>query len=642
MEAGSTHGIIYLDDYMYEVPIEQYAQLATLLGKVTFGDFTLDSDQLMSSKIFSSFVGGMLAQRLREGPDETNYAFASGFNTMYPRQLGFLEKTVQVSAMKHVLGDYNDVMYGASATNLLAWNETTDSTTSVGALTTEPVYRGIEFQGKLFIPQGVGFQSYNGSSIAAQNTTVKAICFEFWDDKLYALTSDKKLYVCLDGVNWSLEYSLQSSIVPRKLKLYMDNSGEPSLYMSSNRGLYAWDDLSKKFVPTRIGPTIPPHPDNGLAMAHWRPGEDLFYSAGMDLYRFTGNAIAPNSGLSQRYGLPPVYRGKIVDLCEGMNSMYALTMGVQESSPYVSAVESDPGMVSEPEFEASLTDAKNVLMQYNGYGWHPADTPTASGTPGWIVVSGAAGEHRVWWSAGGSAYTQRLSRTNLNLLQRAEVLEGEYQTAGVMEFGRFDAGMVMFDKVLSHIETRLEVFDPAIHDLYYTYKTDADTEWRNLAPPVYQQGLNIHPFGVTVMEDGMLFSQGEACRWVEIRLHGTTSDDTRNIVLDSSVLKFIKRPLESVAWTYEINLMTSHKHGRGAQEQKDEIEDFATFPRFVRLRHGSNSQVSHRVYMSRSDGVNQTGDDPRGTRTVTLAQVRLDNFEGTHAQFLAEDGTVVM
>jgi hypothetical protein len=638
---GSTFGVIYLDDLPYQVPMEEYNQLATMLGKVTFGDFTADSDMLISSKIWNSLVGGMNAHRLREGQDDNNYGFSSGIDTTYPEQIGMLPKTVTVATVKYPLGDFEGAMYLASANALYSWNETTDAiSASIGALTDAPVYRGVHFTDKLFIPQSDGFQTYDGASIAAQNTTVKAICFEIWDSKLYAITVDKKLYVTLDGSSWSLEYTLPDHITPKKLKLYMDNSGEEALFLSTSRGLYGWDDLSKKFVVTRIGPNFPPHPDNGLGIAHWRPGEDLFYTAGMDIFRFTGNAISPTVGLSQRQGLPAIDRGKIVDLCEGMNAMYALTQGVQEATAYEAALEIDPGMIMEPEFEVGLTDARNVLVQWNGFGWHPVDTPTASGVPAWIVVSGAASEYRLWWGVGDNCYTQRLSRTSLNLRQRIEVNEGEYQTSGVLEFGRWDGGMPMFDKLLSHVEIRTESVDLTYHDIQMEYRTDVDENWRALGGGVYQEGNNILAFNATIQDDGTIFSYGEICKWIELRLNTNTSDDTVNFLIHSVVLKFIKVPLDVGAWSYDVQIMTDVNWDRSAMQIKDEIQDFATNPRFVRLRHGSNPDRSHRVYVSRSSGMNMTGDDPRGARNLTLAQVRLDNYEGTETSVPGGGGFV--
>jgi len=637
---GSTHGTIYLDDKPYSVDIEQYNQLATLLGKVTFGDFTADSDMLISSKIWRSLVGGMNAQRLREGVDENNYAFSSGWDTLYPNQFGLLPQTVEVPGAPYPLGEFNNAVMLASASALYSWDESTDAkSSSLGALDNPPVYRGVEFNGKFFIPQSVGFQAWDGASVAAQNTTVKAICFEIWDDKLYAITSDKKLYMSTDGSVWSLEYTIKSHIIPRKLKLYMDNSNEEALFLATSRGLYAWDDLAKKFVVTRLGPSLPPHPDNGLAVAHWRPGEDLFYSAGMDIYRFTGNAVSPTVSINDRDGLPVPYRGKVVDLCEGHNALYALTQGVQEATPYVSAKEFDPGQNNDPPFEVSLTEARNIVVQWNGYGWHPVDVPAATGTPTWLLISGAANEYRLWWGIGSSCYTQRLSRTWLKPKQKAEAVEGEYQTSGILELGRFDAGMQMFDKVMSHLEIRAEVFDPSVHTVYPMYRTDADETWRQLSA-VYQQGNNICAFGNEILDDGTVFSFGEVCKWIELRLHGSTQDDTKNFVIDSIVLKFIKRPLESAAWTYDIDLMTNQQWDRSALEIKDELDDFSVNPRFVRLRHGSNTQRSHRVYVSRNQGHNQTGDDPRGGRSITLAQIRLDNYEGNHTSVPGGGGFV--
>jgi hypothetical protein len=645
MSDGQGFEVIYLNDLPFYCTNEEYQQLATLLGKVSFGDYTKDSDMLISSKIYSSFTGGGQVYRsAREGADEGRFWFGWDMQTTYPNQLGLADEVLTLAGMDFILGDLEDTLYGYDVDDdsLYSIDVEDFSTTLIDTLDDPPVYRGYEFQGKQYIPQGAaGYQSHDGSTVDVQDSTVQAICFAEWDNKLFALCADNQIQSTVDGSTWTPRADFNTSIVPKRLTKYFNAAEQDTLYFSSNKGLLAWDESTSKVVTTRIygSEAFPPHPDNGDGLAMWKPGEDLFFSVGMDLIRWNLSAASPvQSGLNRDEGLPAEFRGKIKDLIPGHRYMYCLTEGLSETTPAApSGDEFDVGMLEEGEFTASASEPRNLVMGWNGFGWHAIHTPTESGTASWLIISQAQGQVRLWWTVDDTAYTVRINRPFLNLRSRIEVGEGRFQTSGSIELPRFDAGKMMFDKILSHGELYMDYFAGLeTHQFLIDYRTDRH-DWLNLSGVPAHEELAYYPFGVETTYDDFSFARGEICRWFQPRFRVTTGDPTTTPLMDFFTLKYITRPLQNSTFTLHLpiqgirhlpNPFTGDE--RGPQTVKEEIDALATSPGFVRLVHNGMSEDmrSHRVYLSRVTGWNQTGLDPSGQRIVSVVQVPLASYEG--------------
>ena len=516
--------------------------------------------------------------------------------------------------------------------------------TTVGTLANLPEYRGYEWNGKQYIPQGThGYQSHNGVTIDAQVTTVKAVDFTEWDNKLIALCADHTLKSTTDGTTWSTLGTFNTSAAPRRLARYINASEEDTIYFSTSKGLLAWNHDASVISTTRIyGPeAFPPHPDNGWGLCMWKPGEDLFMSVGMDVLRWNLNAVSSvQSGLNRDEGIPPEYRGAIIDLVPGHRYMYALIRGQADSveTPPESGDESDPGMLQEGDFLASQTAVRNIVMGWNGYGWHAVQVPTTDGEPSWMVLSQAQGEPRLWWGVGGLGHTVRINRAFLNLRAQMAVNESRFQPEGYIESARFDAGKAMFDKILSHVEVFLSKYDRTdLHNFVVNYRTDKH-DWSGLDfVPVQEGVLTIAPFNIDPLADGNDFARGEVARWVQFRWSMLTGNPATTPIMDFCTLKYITRPLSTstftlhlplVGWKNLIDPITGES--RGPQTIKEDLDALAISPGFVRLVHNgmSEHQRSHRVYLSRVTGSNAPGINPDGMRIVSLVQVPLAGYEG--------------
>ena len=111
----TTFGTIRLNENRYfVVPSVGYNNLASWANqKVSFGDYTRDSDDILSSKIWTQFVNGIGYDRIREGSDE-GVCWYSNLWTRTPYQLTLNRRVESVAGIKYPLGDLERNFFAAS------------------------------------------------------------------------------------------------------------------------------------------------------------------------------------------------------------------------------------------------------------------------------------------------------------------------------------------------------------------------------------------------------------------------------------------------------------------------------------------------------------------------------------------------
>lgn len=629
MERGDSYKSLYLNGKLYEITATQHNLLQSFVNKTTLGDPNYDNDPLLSAKIYTSFLGGIGIERAKEAQDDQRYWYGD-LNTLRPFQTSLNSKVREVTHSVNIapVGDYKGTMYFATATTLHTWSESSGLSASIGTLAAGPVYRGWSFKGKLFIPQSSGYQTWNGSAVSAQNTTIKAICFAEWDDKLYALCSDFTLRRTQDGSSWTTMATLGDELTLRRLVLYMDGAANDTLYIVTTTGLYAWDEENSRVVTTRLG-HLPASTDNGYGACMWRQGEDFFVSAGLDIYRWTISGVAPFSGPSADQGLPYEFRGRVVDLVPEHSGMYALIQGVNgPGAVFTPSSLFDVGQNTEGEIDTTVTAGSNTVLVWNGHGWHPVAMPTGTGTPSWLYVSGSDSNYRLWWSIDATLYTIQLGRPILNPRERIRAGQGDFQPTGTMTFSQFDGNMFMYDKVASHVEVYFSYFDPTKHTFQVEVRTES-SDWMTLESSFsVDTGLNIFPFGVVTSTDAEPFSEGLLFRWIQYRITMTTTDQTTSPVMESFASKFIRIPLKRRAFTFQIPFQGDYHGNRPTEQAIGELEYMINSRKYVQMETSALPANSYRVYISGASGAGLSGNDPRGYYSLTVAQVGLEGFEG--------------
>ena len=627
-----------------------YSNTGTFEGKVVDGDYTRDSDKLMSAKIWTAFAGGIGQDRHREGSDEGRLWFHT-LNLDHQFSASLATKVDSYDEAKYPLGDLGGFMYAADDSLEIwkftestgAWTDTTD------ALDDAPTKAGLEWNGDLYIPHGAnGYSHYDGSTLTPE-AGENVIDFVDWDDRLFCITTGGTLKYSTNGTTWATAGQINTSVTPKRLVVYLDSSQNEVIYVTTNRGLYAYNPTTLKFVRTQV--RIPNHPDNGLGADVWRPGEDLFFSAGLQVYRYTGGSAVP-MGPDRGDGLPDELRGRIVDLCSEHNSICALVEGIAIAGVVTEEAEFDPGLDSDEPLEISETSTKSALLAWTGTGWHPRWLSSDdSGTPHWMYLSAGGDAYRLWWGYGESIYSLPLSRTFSNSSQLLRTGEGQFERTGYMDLGWVDHNMREFDKLASHVEINMENTTP-LEGVTVEYKTDFDTSWTNLgvafaydpdgdsavtaflgiAPTAARMQKFILPFGVRVSDAGEAFSYGLKYRRIRPRLtfERDPDDITQTPILDSIVLKYIRLPITGEYFTVTIPLDFSGEwEGRSAAQIKVEIDDLLANDEFILMNHGyDEDQLNHRVRLTKVGGNDRTGPNSIGGRGVTVIAIPLEGYNG--------------
>ena len=630
------NGLRYL---LADLPV--YNNLASLAGKITFGDYTRDSDENTSSKIWTEFTGGIGIENIREGSDEGSYWYGT-LNAKTPFQMTLGRETLEFTDAYLPLGDFADTFYATDALTLFTWNEATlaltDTTHLVGAT---PVGPGVEWDDDFWIPCGSsGVAQYSGTANAVVNTAVKAVDLLDFDGHLYAITTDRQLYQ-YDGTTWTSLATFKWPDTPRKLIVYMNRLEDDILYVVTNRGLLAWDKTNVTFIRTRF--QVPQHSDNGRGVATWRVGEDLYYSAGLQVYQYNVGGTQP-MGPAGKEGLPARLRGKIASMAPSFNYLFALVEGAAETVPVTDNAVLDEGMYYDDALYGSENTAVGSLMEFTGSGWHVAwESAGASGTARWATTSSTSTHDRIFWGYGSTLYTQKLSKTSALPRQLWEAGEARFAPSGYLDTGWFDGNMFGYSKTASHLEVNVaNVSDTAWFAVDYALDNEegfphALTGPVTVADNGTSKGKIVLPFGVeTIDVDGVTgqFSRGVSFNRIRFRVRLETSDPTESAIIDSLVFKFVKQAIPYALYSLSINLdFDEEVFGRTAAEMDKEITDLLVADEFAWVRLGDFNKPVFRGLITADRGPKRTGYDQRSLRTLSVIEYRLPGYDGPPAGY---------
>lgn len=634
--ADEEHGEIHLDG----VPIQVQDQigvvnLATLPSRLTFGDFTLASDNFLSVWVQSDWTGGGQVEDLRE-PSHAQRFRSSTADTRFPRILSqpieTLSYTIAGATIATPVGDYAVsgttyfwVAFTDGTPRLRKWNKATPAYDGGANLTTMPVGKGVVFDSLLWIPQGAsGYDTWNGTAIV-HDGTVTPISFVEWDDKLVALEHDGQVSVW-DGVGWVSDPALRlrGDRVPRGLVVWWTADRFPAVYVVTNRDVWAVDFLAQ--VLYRTGLNFPVHPDQGLGFAAWRD-DAMYVGVGMGVHQLALGMTISAMGLDRDDGMPADLRGRVVDMEPEYNALFALVQGVTGST--VSAV--DPDAVEEtmafdasPVFPDESSFARSTLMRWTGIGWHTAwESDDASGVPTRAMVTQADGEYAMRWGYAGRMYHQPLRRTFHNPRQGAQVGIDRFATSSVLYTGRFDANISTFTKLASHVEVMVDAASDG--NVLVSYQTDRTTGF---------QLIGFIPSGLTGRQvlglgyDANGRSRGAPFRWIEFKYEFTGNTATTTTLVNWIALYFVVRPLQSVSFRgiAAIERGDEQQQGEGNREAADFLDSLTTAEYFSVFKHRDRD---YRVLVVQTQGSDRTGKDLRGQRTFSVVSVEVPQ-QGPH------------
>lgn len=620
---------------------------ASIGGKITIGDYSLDSNDLLSSWIISDLSGGSGVATLNVASDQGRYRI-SDIYTRYPKQFTLpyvVDKGATSGTATHPyypLGDLSSAATGAKYFAAGGAGGTTlyfeEFTGGYPALTAAPVNKGVGFTGtdgirRLYIPMGAsGFAhaqtiAATMTNVAAGATAPAAQAFLVWDDKLIAIDTAGQLWYQTAGgsvfTSYGTSAKLEAGYGPKHLLAYYNRNDDPTVMVVSDSGIFAFDAAGPKLWRTEID--LPGHRRAGLGACVWRG--DMYIAAGMDVVVWNGS-VQRNIGLSRDNGLPLAQQGYIVDLQPTLNSIYALVMGLVS------------GTVG--------TNWTYSLHEWSGIGWHQIWTEqvAAAGTPTWMAISAdvsmASGSfqtdgppdsaalyaglttsgrliHQVPLSFANprEALNDPNSLLHFGASSGATVSGGTTQSKATwtLQSGRFDAGMRGYKKIANAVEVFVAATSSSAV-ISVEYRIDGATSYTSLGN-VTTTGSTILPFG-TLTADGIY--PGIAFSDIELQLTYTVTigGSTRvTPIVESLALSFLKLRAASYSWNGVVDLSQPHR-GQKPQAMIDKLDALAASSTFFAMNHRG---TIYRVRLNQPGGHDNPSKDERGNRILNILQI---------------------
>jgi hypothetical protein len=624
--------------------------LARFQNKTTFGDYSFDSDPLISAQVFSSFTGGMGNETLKEGVDDDTF-WEADLETRFPDGATLLPLTesfggsLGTNNAAFPIGDFPaeaPLFLAAFDNKVEKWSPDDREFSPFATLTANPVEEGIEFEDLLYVPLGAnGYDTITSSGTVTNVPDTHVIQFVLYDLSLAALTVEGYLLIMPPGGSFpspSADMKLPKGHTPRKMVNFINSRGEPTLHLVTNKSVYAYDPDGVTLYQTRLD--YPKHPDQGLGAVNWR-GDSMFVSVGLGIHGYNGSIIQ-SMGPDGRHGLPARHRGRIVDLEGEYNALLALVRGI--GAPTSTEEASEEYIIQTPMYQDQNSWAissfpfepvYSTILRWSNTQWHKVwESPDASGVPTRMHVSEAEGEYRLWWGYGKDMYTQTLPRAFQNPKQYLRSGEQLFMPTGRLITGWFDADMTAFDKLSTHVEVLLHDVNglgDAGGTVTFEYQYDNTPAWFMLGT-ADTIGLTILPFQNVVRDAGNPFSRGLAWNRIRFRIsyeQKQVDDGEGNLVyvrnmsplMLSAVSKFIKVPNSQLSWSFTIPLSQPGGYkGRDNKFLAEHLDKLLTSREMFEF--GYQDKV-YRVRMAQVTGDKRSGYNDHGNYTANLVEVRL-------------------
>jgi hypothetical protein len=644
---------VWINQLQYPASRVQPINLARFQQRLTIGDATINSDDLFSSLIWNDQRGGGQLLEAVEGSTDERY-WDGTLNSEHTHQLS-LQREVQVvegpNTVRAVPGiDFNDKFHAVHDRVLNRYDAGAGTWTQVGGalLTAQPTGDMEAWDGKLYIPLGSnGYDVYDpGAGTITNSAAVHPVGFIVWDNKLWTLTVQGG-FRQFDGASWTNPPNpgplyLPTGVKPRRLALYVNESGDDVPFIATDRRVYSYNPLDNKLVGTRM--RFPPHPEQGMGFGNWRD-EAIYITAGIGVYAYNGDTISA-IGLDRNDGIPAKFRGHIAALAPWHNGFTALVAGTPNVGEVPGVYGADVGVWRDTKMQFPTEEpTSSALWNWTGAGWHKWWESDGAGVPTWSYVSIADGEYRLWWGFAGEMYTVVLPKNYHTPEQGLRAGVDRFQQTGYLETSRYDMGMRGFRKLGSHLEVYLrDVFENGTSTGTVTvrYRTDVDPNYRIMGststpgmtvfPMPLEPRMIVTDIGDESDEHGIHDHEhydGEEFGWIQFLLEfeqGRTEVGdyipTYTPILDSMILKFVKLPLAGMSWIINIPLQFDKNmwNGRDAHDMWHELNSLATNHAYIPFLHKNDYA---RVLVSQAAGEQLTGPLPFSTIQFSVIEAKI-------------------
>ena len=180
----------------------------------------------------------------------------------------------------------------------------------------------------LVISDGTGYD-YSSDGSSWSSSTRDCLYFTYFDDQLWGITAAGQLWSSYSLGTETLKACLaieglaNEEVVTDILTAPMPD-GEPGIYVSTNRGLWAYDQDNDRFISV-AAVSVPAGLTNGRGTVFWR--NSIYVPAGSEVYEYTPGATALIHEIgpgNDSHGLPADQKGRIIQLLATHNELLAL------------------------------------------------------------------------------------------------------------------------------------------------------------------------------------------------------------------------------------------------------------------------------------------------------------------------------
>jgi DNA-binding beta-propeller fold protein YncE len=301
------------------------------------------------------------------------------------------------------------------------------------------------------------------------------------------------------------------------------------------------------------------------------------------------------------------------------NAASGLAFSADGESLYVS--DRDEERVQKFAFSASTSGQTFPwLAAWTGIGWYGKKKFDLIGTEvNWMHVTATSHKYSLYLGLGdGSIHRVALRRYFENPRRALISGESDFEASGEIITPRFDAAMLGFWKIASHM---VVFMDNATDTELITieYQTDADETWVELGT-VDSTEKTYLPFG----EVDDAFSEGVAFNWIQFRISlERGGDSTQTPIIKSLVLCYLKIPQNANAFAFLVPFPKEEWLNRTGAEIRSGLDALITSRKFFTLRFPDQdgNEREFRGYLTAISGDDAPSTHQDGQRKVNFIQI---------------------
>jgi len=432
--------------------------------KETQGDYTLESNPIVSTIVWNNHTGG-IGQETQS--DFSNKTWFSDLSLRHRNHLVLQRRVIQTGATAFLLGtgltgvvaaltDLNEQIYAAYSATIQSYDNGADAWTTVrtmSATATDAITVSLADSTTAVFARTTGVDFSTNGSTWSQNEE-DAEFLAFWRDLLWTIDSTGALKFTsnLTG-SWTTVANLRSPALPTDLFTGPGvDPNEEVLYISAQDGLYFYDNLNERVVKTKLA--VPFHPDNGRGSVAFRSA--VYYPAGLSVYEYEPafqQTTIDLVGLDGGDGVPEEQRGTITASARSHTDLIVGVSATVESAGAKSRNFSTGGAGFQRQAQFGDLNTGVAVYGWDGVGWETKwNGRTANADVKAMHVANLYGEYRLWWGSGNQVFYQRMS---LGIINPNQVSTFEFESSGSWEGPWFDDGTIHQTKtaVAFHLET---------------------------------------------------------------------------------------------------------------------------------------------------------------------------------------------